>query len=667
MSGVKTIFFGALILILTCSVFAWYAGETEFIDGKFIFGWYENEWQGYDPDPDFSKRYQILEECGNHTTDFILPYFPWSPNNSDSPSEMVAFLDKAHQNGLKVIVDMHESSGSFFTDAELTYYINLVKNHPATMGYYIGDDLGLWSDKDVNRLIYIYNFIKNLDTNPDHLVYGEFTRGDYFSQPGVQEYLAAMDVAIRAGYIYFDPQDELWRLPTYQEDVAIARSLGKKYMMVDQTFECCNSWRLPTHEEYRYLTYFAISIGVDGLINFVYPGAVTLDPKPAEGFRDERFWPTIEEIGNIRPILEKGTSTLGSSCSASNEISWIFSGEANEAILIAVNNTDSSVNNVTFTLSGLNTHVQGRKVVDGFPVGSAINLNTAGQFTDNFASGRSVNIYWFKTPSTDSAIFYDGLKEVLREDFETVDLSEFEYSGSVNYDFDSAEGISSLKIGPASYVRTRTTGDDPQVRVLEPSTEVWVDFWTKVEGETYWYNTFPIAMGPYSENAITIGPIFHEASEGHWRMLVKDNLSSGSGYRYNYLNEYELGKWYHFKFGLKIQDFEGNGLYSIFEDKAGNQNWTAVIESQPFVPNQNFPLFGRVQWSINGLTADYNIWIDDLRIYQPALQAPQTCGDDGTFYYFMDFNQNCFVDIYDLEIFAQQWLNCTDPQNPNCN
>jgi len=42
-----------------------------------------------------------------------------------------------------------------------------------------------------------------------------------------------------------------------------------------------------------------------------------------------------------------------------------------------------------------------------------------------------------------------------------------------------------------------------------------------------------------------------------------------------------------------------------------------------------------------------------------------TCADQNE-YFAMDFNQDCFVDLQDFAVFAQQWLNCNDPQTPGC-
>ena len=57
--------------------------------------------------------------------------------------------------------------------------------------------------------------------------------------------------------------------------------------------------------------------------------------------------------------------------------------------------------------------------------------------------------------------------------------------------------------------------------------------------------------------------------------------------------------------------------------------------------------------------------IDYVRIQRKVID-PNNCGDTGTVYLEMDFNEDCIVDFEDLGDFAGQWLQCTDPQDPYC-
>ncbi len=67
-----------------------------------------------------------------------------------------------------------------------------------------------------------------------------------------------------------------------------------------------------------------------------------------------------------------------------------------------------------------------------------------------------------------------------------------------------------------------------------------------------------------------------------------------------------------------------------------------------------------------------NIWEDGISSYTPTWNfdnievytRPAQCGDSG--YNEYDFNQNCVVDLADFATFAQNWLECTDPQDITC-
>lgn len=62
-----------------------------------------------------------------------------------------------------------------------------------------------------------------------------------------------------------------------------------------------------------------------------------------------------------------------------------------------------------------------------------------------------------------------------------------------------------------------------------------------------------------------------------------------------------------------------------------------------------------------GIGSNVPCWnFDNIRVYSREAK----CGDAG--YKEFDFNQDCTVNIPDFAIFAEQWLECTDPQNINC-
>lgn len=62
-------------------------------------------------------------------------------------------------------------------------------------------------------------------------------------------------------------------------------------------------------------------------------------------------------------------------------------------------------------------------------------------------------------------------------------------------------------------------------------------------------------------------------------------------------------------------------------------------------------------------------WTDQLPYPQGqdyTNPQPAECGDPGTWYVDGDINRDCRVDFKDFAAFASTWLQCTDPQDPNC-
>ena len=65
--------------------------------------------------------------------------------------------------------------------------------------------------------------------------------------------------------------------------------------------------------------------------------------------------------------------------------------------------------------------------------------------------------------------------------------------------------------------------------------------------------------------------------------------------------------------------------------------------------------------SIRVNDAEYNP-LSDIEV--TIIEDDPVCGDWG--YSAMDFNRDCYVDFYDLVIFAEQWLTCTHPEDIQC-
>ena len=76
-------------------------------------------------------------------------------------------------------------------------------------------------------------------------------------------------------------------------------------------------------------------------------------------------------------------------------------------------------------------------------------------------------------------------------------------------------------------------------------------------------------------------------------------------------------------------------------------------------------------WRTEGLFDELRIFsfspgqfsVDDLNYIEGGINE---CGDPGTVYMKADVDKNCYVNIADFALIAANWLQCTDPNNPDC-
>jgi choice-of-anchor B domain-containing protein len=133
---------------------------------------------------------------------------------------------------------------------------------------------------------------------------------------------------------------------------------------------------------------------------------------------------------------------------------------------------------------------------------------------------------------------------------------------------------------------------------------------------------------------------------------------------------------------------KGNYLY-----QAAYQSGIRIYNlSEPTDPNEvayydTFPandghgdygLWGTYPYFADGIVvgSDYT----GLFIWEFTPPTPATCGDPGTYYYTNDFDLDCYVSLDDFAIlaggytgtlvevlsFVDEWLFCSDPENPSC-
>ena len=121
--------------------------------------------------------------------------------------------------------------------------------------------------------------------------------------------------------------------------------------------------------------------------------------------------------------------------------------------------------------------------------------------------------------------------------------------------------------------------------------------------------------------------------------------------------------------GAFIDYYEGIGDYKVVSEltltrPAGFTGEATIIigkgyTAPPTYPNPHFDNQGPAD-------THYAVAIIDYVRIQRNVYLPQYCGDEGTVYLPMDFDQNCYVNLLDFVEFAALWLHCNDPLDAYC-
>jgi len=90
--------------------------------------------------------------------------------------------------------------------------------------------------------------------------------------------------------------------------------------------------------------------------------------------------------------------------------------------------------------------------------------------------------------------------------------------------------------------------------------------------------------------------------------------------------------------------------------------------------NFGIPVSSDVACMVKSKSVKYRIIVLSLMSWCGFLSArlpgqavgPQFCGDEGTVYPEGDLNLDCYVNIQDFALFSGNWLQCSDPQNLEC-
>ena len=243
------------------------------VDGEpfFPLGFYMVTWQ-FDKD-DVADFIDVMAATGFNTVHI-------GARNLDDFSEL---LDQAHRLGLKVIVEGLQGMNT----------VERFKTHPAVIAWNSGDEPD-GAGVPPESVAATVDRLKTID--PERLVYTTLCVPDEY-----ENYIPWMEV------VSVDPypvQNARVNLKYVAECVVRAREAAgdvKPLWVVPQAFGGYGSWKVPTADQARNMTYQALIEGADGLIYYVYRDGLFYmaeHPELWEGMKR-----IAEEVHQLTPVL----------------------------------------------------------------------------------------------------------------------------------------------------------------------------------------------------------------------------------------------------------------------------------------------------------------------------------------------------------------------------
>ena len=190
-------------------------------------------------------------------------------------------FDKAHALGLKVVLgfDFETFIGvdrdDVFSYLHFLGWINEFKNHPALLGWQLGDENGLGGPYTLQNLINTAWVFEQFD--PHHQIWQVFAPGGQPDQELI-DLMTGSDVATFDGYFTFDATPTFGGKSRGQKNHRAGLCVDNGWASnlnveqgVGNDVGIFDIYRFPTYEEYRYLVFSSFAgSGVRGTLNWIY-------------------------------------------------------------------------------------------------------------------------------------------------------------------------------------------------------------------------------------------------------------------------------------------------------------------------------------------------------------------------------------------------------------
>jgi hypothetical protein len=311
----------------------------------FIIGWYE-----------FLENSAGPSQVAGKGINFIIPYIEGS-----KLEKLEVFLDAAKAARIKVLVEVYRPLVESGNLAGTKKFIRTYKNHPAVSGWYLYDEPEIKKPTPLTPelLTTVYQTIKAEDKfKPVAIVFSDVSK--------IESYSNAMDIIMWDTYPCNDNVPEFQWVSSYRESLnrvtKIADVKQKKFWNVLQAYSGHGlNKREPTKAEFRYMFYYSIFSGSDGLFFWMHPWSTPAWNESVLYATIGEFQPYIPAIingynfKNITPLNHKNTV----------EVRILAIPKSRKKLMVAINHGRDPVNmtvKLDRALSGKSVVVNQRRV-----------------------------------------------------------------------------------------------------------------------------------------------------------------------------------------------------------------------------------------------------------------------------------------------------------------
>jgi len=276
-----------------------------------------------------------LQQIAAEEINFVVPY----TGKSDAVKVM-AFLDRALEAGIKVLVEIPRLEVRRDHRWLITQFVRKLKNHPAVSGWYLYDEPE-YVKLSPRLLERVYGAIKTED--PEHTIaiaFGNLTH--------VHKYLKALDTVIYFNYPCYSDSSEFCNLDDGRfgklttEAGNIARRKDNFWVALqgygeDKNGKPRNNRRLPSLEEERYMIYSSILAQANGLLFWAHYLS-------QQQWIDDVLTPLVRELKEYLPAITNQATVPKASVKQATVQARLFRNPQNNSLfLIAVNHSPNRV------------------------------------------------------------------------------------------------------------------------------------------------------------------------------------------------------------------------------------------------------------------------------------------------------------------------------------